>query len=177
MGRIRSTRSYMHGRIQAGAVQLFGGVISSSVTCVPYVCLHSFSSEMFAMALRTVEIVWMRRFLPELGVTINGPTALNGDNSSVIAMSQPGACPSKSKMDATRVALIQAATRGGDHADIVANKVHTTLNLVNFMTKHSPPKEQENSVRVLQNTIHAVAAARPIEEMIRLAVELRKATR
>ena len=160
--------------IQAGAIQLYGGVISSSVTNVPYPCLHSFSTEMYAQCLRAIEMMWLRKALPEIGVEIHGPTAINGDNQSVITMSQPGACPTKSKMDMTRIAIMQEATRGGEGAALAPNKVHTDINFVDFMTKHSPPKKQIMSVRMLQNITNAVPPARTIDDMIRIALETSK---
>ena len=155
--------------VQAFAVQVFGGAVSVGVTCIPTVMASSFNAELYAACIVATKIVWLREALSELGITLRFPTCVFGDNRAVQCMAKPGAVPTKCKADARRVGLMQEYTCAGA---IVARKVDTKHNPVDFLTKLVDAKKFARSAAYLTNAARAVQPAVSFDQMLDVAISL-----
>ncbi|EKM57313.1 uncharacterized protein PHACADRAFT_194872 [Phanerochaete carnosa HHB-10118-sp] len=76
---------------------LAGGAISWSSLKQRSVALSSMESEYMALAHATKEAVWLRALFSDLGLLLDGPTPLLGDNQATIAFSQNNQFHKRSK--------------------------------------------------------------------------------
>ena len=157
--------------IQAHAVQCFGGLLSAVLTCIPSTMKASFNAELYSALSCGQHVEWIRDVAVMFGVCVDGPTAMLGDNQSVLLMSMPGATPAKSKPDAKRVAILQELARQ-PHGCIAPEKVHTDYNRVDMLTKHVDVDKQWRSLLQLVNAVNRVPPKRSMTDMVAVALEL-----
>ena len=140
------------------------------MTCIPCTMKASFNAELYAAVAAGQHVDWVRDAALAFGVPICGPTAMLGDNESVICMAEPGAVCQKSKPDARRVGIMQelAAPNG----PIAPEKVHTDYNRVDCMTKHVDIDKQWRSMCQLTNAMHRVPPKVTTAEKVAVAIEL-----
>ena len=156
--------------VQAHAVQLYGGLVAASLTCIPSAMKASFNAELYAAVLAAYKVEWVRAFSLEYGVKIEGPTLMFGDNSAVGFMAKPGAAPKLARHDAIRVAILQE--KSAPNGPVAPSKIPTEMNRVDFWTKHVGGDKQFESMSLLLNISNRVAPSVPLAYKIGVALKL-----
>ncbi|GMF54557.1 unnamed protein product [Phytophthora fragariaefolia] len=74
-------------RLSSGVLILMcGGPVVYKSKRQATVALSSAEAEYMAMVMTTQEVVWLRFLLGEMGIKVNGPTAIHADNKSAISI-------------------------------------------------------------------------------------------
>ena len=96
----------------------------------------------------TKEVVWIRKFVSELGVvpSCSSPIDLYFDNNGAIAQAKEPRSHKKSKHILRRYHLIREIVNRGD---VKICKVHTDLNMADPLTKPLPQAKHETHIRAM----------------------------
>ena len=96
----------------------------------------------------TKEVVWIRKFVSELGVvpSCSSPIDLYFDNNGAIAQAKEPRSHQKSKHILRRYHLIREIVNRGD---VKICKVHTDLNMAVRLTKLLPQAKHETHIRAM----------------------------
>jgi len=94
------------------------------------------------------EVVWIRKFVSELGVvpSCSSPIDLYFDNNGAIAQAKEPRSHQKSKHILWRYHLIREIVNQGD---VKLCKVHTDLNMADPLTKPLPQAKHETHIRAM----------------------------
>jgi hypothetical protein len=105
-------------------------------------------AEYIAAPEATMEGVWIRKFLSELGVfpSVSSPLDLYCDNNGAIAQAKEPRNRQKNKHVLQKFHLIREIVRRGD---IKICKVHTDLNVADPLTKPLPQPKHEAHMRAM----------------------------
>ena len=116
---------------------LNGGAVSWKSSKQETVADSTTESEYIAASEAAKEVVWIRKFISELGVvpSCSSPIDLYCDNGGAIAQAKEPRSHQKSKHILRRYHLIREII---DRGDVKICKVHTDLNIADPLTKPLP---------------------------------------
>ncbi|KAI3790529.1 hypothetical protein L2E82_03631 [Cichorium intybus] len=136
-------------RSQSGCVFILnGGAVSWRSSKQDVVAQSTTESEYIAASEATKEVVWIRKFIEDLGVvpSIQDPVEIFCDNEGAIAQAKEPRSHQRTKHIQRRFNYIRDEVKRGD---ICIRKVHTDQNLANPFTKPLPQGKHEGHARAI----------------------------
>jgi hypothetical protein len=125
-----------------------GGVVSWKSSKQETVVDSTMEAEYIACLEAAKEVVWIRKFVSELGVVPSCSSLIDlyCDHNGAIAQAKEPRSHQKSKHILRRYHMIQEITNRGD---VKICKVHTNLNMADPLTKPLPQAKHETHIRVM----------------------------
>jgi hypothetical protein len=93
-------------------------------------------AELIAANVGAREALWFRKLLPELGVDLQGPIVVKGDNECCITLTKHPVLSAKSKHIRQKHFFAREVS---DLNEVKFSYVHTSLNLADILTKACAP--------------------------------------
>ena len=134
---------------QSGYVfTLNGGAVSWKSSKQDTVAHSTMETEYYAAAEASMESVWMKQFITDLGVvpSASSPLDLYCDNSGTIAIAKEPRSHQKTKHFMQRYHLIRQFIERGE---VNLCKIHTDLNVSDPLTKPLPRPKDEAHTRAM----------------------------